>query len=138
MRSSVPAQLDLISQVDLSNQTVCLNRLSRTHVMLVQEPHDMKWIYNPGLKLHLTLQQLQLLRRHLFGDSAAALSDRLSDVELVQLLIVSAGQAAQPQCSPVAIARALPCILRWCSSTSWGRTHCRDTPTLNRCRCTRE
>jgi hypothetical protein len=51
----------------------------------------MDWMFYPDPKLHLKLQQLQLLRRHLFGDSAAALSDRLSDVELVQLLIVSIG-----------------------------------------------
>ena len=57
----------------------------------------MDWIYNAEPKLHLTLRQLQQLRRHLFGDAAAALSDRLSDVELVQLLIISAGQAAQQQ-----------------------------------------
>ena len=49
-------------------------------------------MFYPDPKLHLKLPQLQLLRQHLFGDSAAALSDRLSDVELVQLLIVSIGQ----------------------------------------------
>ena len=58
----------------------------------VQKPKDMDWMFYPDPKLHLKLQQLQLLRRHLFGDSAAALSDRLTDVELVQLLIVSIGR----------------------------------------------
>ena len=58
----------------------------------------MKWMYYPDPKLHLTLRQLQLLRHHLFGDAAATLSDRLSDVELVQLLIVSAGRS-----NPVAL-----------------------------------
>lgn len=52
----------------------------------------MDWMFYPEPKLHLTLRQLQQLRRQLFGNAAAALSDRLSDVELVQLLVVSAGQ----------------------------------------------
>ena len=54
----------------------------------------MDWIYYPQPRLDLTLSQLQQLRRHLFGGAAAALSDRLSDVELVQLLLISAGQAS--------------------------------------------
>ena len=63
----------------------------------------MDWMFYPEPKLHLTLRQLQQLRRHLFGEAAAALSDRLSDVELVQLLIVSAGHqqlACQQGCCP--------------------------------------
>jgi hypothetical protein len=57
----------------------------------MQIPREMGWIEYPDTKLRLTLQRLKKLRRHLFGDAAAALSDRLSDVELVQLLVVSAG-----------------------------------------------
>jgi hypothetical protein len=45
----------------------------------------------PEPRLHLTPQRLQQIRQHLFGDAAAALSSRLSDCELVQLLVVSSG-----------------------------------------------
>lgn len=64
----------------------------------------MDWMFYPEPKLHLTLRQLQQLRRHLFGDAAAALSDRLSDVELVQLLIVSIGRQ-QLDCTRVHVHR---------------------------------
>ena len=55
-------------------------------------PREMGWICYPDPKLRLTLPRLKKLRRHLFGDAAAALGGRVSDVELVQLLVVSAGQ----------------------------------------------
>lgn len=57
----------------------------------MQIPREMGWMEFPNPKLRLTLQRLNKLRRHLFGDAAAALSNRLSDVELAQLMVVSAG-----------------------------------------------
>ena len=57
----------------------------------MQIAHEMGWMENPDPRLRLTLQLLNKLRQHLFGGAAAALGGRLSDVELVQLLVVSAG-----------------------------------------------
>jgi hypothetical protein len=51
----------------------------------------MEWFYQPEPRLYLTPQKIEQIRQHLFGDAAAAMSGRLSDCELVQLLVVSSG-----------------------------------------------
>ena len=57
----------------------------------MQSSDETKQYHSPIPELHLTLNQLKDIRRHLFGDDAAALGGQLSDVQLVQLLVVSAG-----------------------------------------------
>jgi hypothetical protein len=81
---------DLQQPVDVHRSTHCTS-LPQHFTSCMQIPREMGWIEYPDTKLRLTLQRLKKLRRHLFGNAAAALSDRLSDVELVQLLVVSAG-----------------------------------------------
>lgn len=51
----------------------------------------MEWMSYPDPKLLLTPQKLKGIRQHLFSGAAAAVGGRLSDCELVQLLVVSSG-----------------------------------------------
>ena len=55
----------------------------------------MEWFYQPEPRLHLTPQKIKQIRQHLFGDAGAGLSSRLSDCELVHLLVVSSGWLVQ-------------------------------------------
>lgn len=67
---------------------------------LVQEPEDIPWVFNPVHRFRLTPQRLAVVREHLFGGAAAAaLSDRLSDFELVQLLVCCTGELLQSCCT---------------------------------------
>lgn len=58
-----------------------------------QEPEDIPWVFNPMHRFRLTPQRLTAIHQHLFGGTAADLSERLSDFELVQLLICCTGGA---------------------------------------------
>ena len=65
----------------------------------MQNPDDMEWMDYPESELHLTLEKLEEIRQHLFSGAAAATSGRLSDCELVQLLVVSTGEMAWHHCT---------------------------------------